>query len=244
MSRQTWQARVARMLDRIEAVPSAQELQPTHADALHKLRLWQLERLRLCYKDLERVPRYRLATLFFVNELYAPKDRTVRYRSLRRILPMMNRVLPDRALEALSIALELQALSDELDVGLAQTLLDQGVDVAALTQAQYAQGYRLSERLADRHYQLKLLKLCGEELDRVVRLPLVIFALGIARQPAKLAGLTDLHEFLESGCKSFAAMRGADDFLRIITDREREALARIEEGSTEPFEAHCVPPRA
>lgn len=241
MSRQSWQTRVAQMLDRIEAVPHAEELQLDHANALNALRLWQLERLRRTYKDIERMPRYRLATLFFVNELYAPKDRTVRYRSLRRILPMMNRVLPDRALEALSVALELQAMSDELDVHLAQTLLDHGVDPSKLNQAQYAQGYRDSGRMNDRHYQLKLLKLCGEELDRVVRLPLVTFALSLARQPAKMAGLTDLHEFLDTGCKSFAAMRGADEFLHMITERERVALAKIEQGADQPFELDWVP---
>jgi len=241
MARQTWQTRVAQMLDRIEAVPHAQELAPDHAQSLHHLRLWQLERLRRTYKDIERVPRYRLATLFFVNELYAPKDRTVRYRSLRRILPMMNRVLPDRALEALSIALELQALSDELDVALARTLLDQGVDAQHLTQADYARAYRAGERMEDRHYQLKLLKLCGEELDRVVRLPLVMFALSISRQPAKLGGLLDLHEFLEAGCKSFGAMRGADEFLHLIVERERDVLANIEAGSDAPLKAEWAP---
>jgi hypothetical protein len=241
MSRQSWQARVGEMLDRIEAVPHADELKPDHAQALNVLRLWQLERLRLTYRDIERMPRYRLATQFFVNELYAPKDRTVRYRSLRRILPMMNRLLPERALEALSVALELQALSDELDVQLAQTLLDNDVPIEAMRQADYALAYRLSGRMTDRHYQLKLLKLCGEELDRVVRLPLVMVALSLARQPAKMAGLLDLHEFLDHGCKSFAAMRGADEFLKMITERERSILAKIEAADPAPFKPEWVP---
>ncbi len=233
--------RLAELLDRIESVPSAKELEPAHGDWLSVLQTWQLERLRCCYRDLDQQARYHQATHFFVEELYGPQDRTARYRSLRRILPMMERVLPRRALDTLALALELQALSDELDLSLASSLQSEFVDDVRIDQRRYAAGYRRQDRFESRWRQLELLDHCGRELERVVGLPMVLLALRLARGPAELAGLSDLHGFLENGCRSFAAMRGADHFLATITERERRILERIQGGAERPFPPDWVP---
>jgi hypothetical protein len=235
-----WQAKVDAMLDRVERVPHEEELEPAHGRALAQLRGWQLKRLALTYRDLQAIERYAPPTKFFVEELYGPRDRTGLYRSLRRILPLMKRLLPDRALYALAVALELQALSDELDVDLANALLGLNVAIAEMPQSAYAAGYRAMS-LSRRDHQLELLTQCGHELDRVVKMPIVLWAVKMARKPAAVAGLMELHNFLEGGLISFGHMKGADEFVAMIAARERAALERIKAGANDPFQSDWVP---
>jgi hypothetical protein len=55
------------------------------------------------------------------------------------------------------------------------------------------------------------------------------------RQPARLAGLSALHDFLERGFLAFRKMGGATDFLATIDAREKALLESLLEGETTPF---------
>ena len=56
------------------------------------------------------------------------------------------------------------------------------------------------------------------------------------RQPARLAGLAVLHDFLERGFEAFHQMHGAEYFLATIDARERALFDRIFTGEEAPFE--------
>ena len=47
------------------------------------------------------------------------------------------------------------------------------------------------------------------------------------RGPAHLAGLGELHAFLERGFEAFRSMRDASEFLEAIVDRERAVAAAL-----------------
>ena len=47
------------------------------------------------------------------------------------------------------------------------------------------------------------------------------------RGPAAAAGLGSLQKFLESGFDAFQTMRGADEFLKLITLRETDWIGRL-----------------
>jgi hypothetical protein len=69
----------------------------------------------------------------------------------------------------------------------------------------------------------------------VVRKPFIHAALVMMRQPARMAGLSVLHDFLERGFDAFHRMRGADHFLATIDQRERALFDRIFAGDDGPF---------
>lgn len=52
--------------------------------------------------------------------------------------------------------------------------------------------------------------------------------------PAHLAGLGELHAFLERGFEAFRSMRDASEFLETIVERERAVAAAIFAGSALP----------
>ena len=55
------------------------------------------------------------------------------------------------------------------------------------------------------------------------------------RQPARLAGLSALQDFLERGFAAFRRMGGAATFLATINERETQLLEAIADGATAPF---------
>ena len=106
------------------------------------LRRWQSARLARTYADLIEDPRYQPATAFFLNELYGDKDFSQRDHDIERVYPVMIRTLPASVLYSLAMAMELKALSYELDARLMRVLVEEFDAIHHLTEAVYAESYR------------------------------------------------------------------------------------------------------
>lgn len=199
---------------------------------LERLQSFQRQRLASTYADLAADPRYRDATIFFLNELYGGKDASSRDRQVAGALPIMERTLPGRLQSTLADAFRLQGLSLELDIALAKAMLGEGVD--DLSSAAYAALYPAVPR-PQREEQVALIERLAGELDRVVHLPFVLGLIVAMRRPARAAGYRDLQAFLERGLRAFRAMGSADHFTKTIVDRERRIMDRLYAGEEEPF---------
>ena len=199
---------------------------------LAELKAWQSARLARSYADMAAVPRYRAATTFFLRDLYGAKDFSGRDQAMLRIVPVMSKLLPASAVETAALAIELEALSEDLDQRLAAALPPGEIDEAG-----YAQAYRASSTRAERERQIELTRAVGARLDALVEKPLVFRTLTLMRRPARLAGLQDLQDFLERGFTAFREMHGAGDFLDLIRDRETGYLNRLFSGAARPFSA-------
>jgi hypothetical protein len=197
---------------------------------LTALKSWQSRRLTRSYEDVAAQSRYRGATSFFIDDLYGPKDFSGRDQAMLRIFPLMTRVLPASAVETAALAIELESLSEDLDQRLAAALPD-----GPLTEASYGRAYRQSSTQEERAHQIDLIEAVGKRLDALVKKPLVAGTLKLMREPARVAGLGDLQEFLERGFESFRQMHGADEFLAILRERESAILRRLFSGEAEPF---------
>ena len=198
---------------------------------LEELQKWQSQRLLRSHADLRANPRYRLAVEFFFNELYAAGDPRARDRDVMRVQRVMEKLLPREALTALCLAIELEILSQELDADVVRKL-----PPGPITVDSYAEAYRRAGRRSDRERQIELLGIIGHYLDGVVRKPIIRGLVRVARRPAHAAGFGALQEFLERGLDAFENMRGADEFLANIRDRETRAMERILARSDDPFE--------
>ena len=195
-----------------------------------EVKRWQTARLMRTYADMNAQPRYRAATAFFVEDLYGPKDFSARDAALLKIVPVMARVLPAKAVETAALSVEVEAVSEALDHRLGEALGE-----APLDEASYAEAYRSSATPEERIRQIGLIVEVGHRLDALVKWPLVFGTLKLMRAPARVAGLTDLQDFLERGFQAFDAMHGADGFLATIEGRETAILRRLFAGEPEPF---------
>jgi len=192
----------------------------------------QAKRLAHTYADLSAQPRYRAATRFFLEDLYGEKDFSARDREMLKIVPVMSRVLPASAVETAAHAIELEALSEALDQRLAAALGDAHLDDAA-----YAAAYRESSTREERERQVALVAAVGRRLDGLVRKPFISHTLKLMRQPARVAGLADLQDFLERGFEAFRDMHGAHEFLETFSRREGRILEKLFSGAEDPFSA-------
>jgi len=195
---------------------------------------WQAERLSQTYADLLASVRYGKAAEFFLTDLYGPRDFSRRDQDGERIVAKMRALLPARAMAAIERALHLNRLSHQLDARLAAMLFDE-MAVEHITAQHYAEAYRRCGNEAERREQIELVDELGRELDVVVKKPLVQMALKLAHRPAHMAGLGELQDFLERGVAAFLHMKGAEDFLATIRERETIILERIVAGVADPF---------
>ena len=225
-------AALVRELSRVQRLHEERTGNPILAGALERVAYWQARRLAMTYADLAADVRYTAAVAFFQNDLYGPGDFSRRDADLARVVPLMVKVLPDRVIATVAQAMELNALSQELDRVLLARLPRADGHFSVL---EYCKAYRRAANLPLRRRQIKLIVDIGTALDAHVGKPLIRTALAMMRQPARMAGMSGLQDFLERGFSAFRAMRGANEFLRTIETREVQILEAIVGGSTDPF---------
>jgi len=196
--------------------------------AVQAVKQWQAQRLTRTHRCLLEDPRYAAAARFFLDDLYGAKDFSRRDAELARLVPTMVRLLPDAALETIADAIEMDALSERLDLALARELSEE--DVARIDAARYADAYRRAGSRAERERQLALIEAIGHSLDRLVRRPMIGRLLKSMTKPAQLAGLAEMQDFLVRGFEAFRAIGGAFGFLEAIEARERVILQALYAG--------------
>jgi len=202
-----------------------------------RLRRWQSARLARTHADLLHDPRYQPAAKFFLEEIYGDRDIRQREQDLTRIVPMMNRILPAGVLRTAALALELNTLSGELDAAMTRILMTEFPVRDAWDEATYVAAYRYCARYELRRYQIDLVEQLGEDLQKIVQKPFIHTALKLAKTPARLAGVAELHRFLDSGFHAFRNMNAdAGLFITIITRRERAIMEQIGAGHPTPLE--------
>lgn len=215
-------------LEQLKALRGGASVAPAR---LQELKAFQAARLAGTYADVAAQPRYRLATAFFLGDLYGPKDFSRRDAAMLRILPVMVRMLPDKAVQAATLAIELEALSESLDHRVAAVLEPGDIDTEL-----YGRAYRAGSTRPERERQIELVMIVGRDLDVLVRKPLIATTLRLMRRPAHLMGMHDLQDFLERGFTAFRAMDGgAEGFLTLVRSRETVILNALFSGAPEPF---------
>ena len=226
------QGALVRELERVARLHAERVQNPILAGALTRVAHWQSRRLRMTYGDLAADPRHRNAIEFFQNDLYGTADFSRRDADLLRVVPVMVRMLPPAVVQTVALAIELNALSQELDRALLSRLSRADGHVSV---EDYCRAYRRAGNISLRRRQIGLIVEVGGALDRYVGKPLIRAALVMMRQPARMAGLGALHDFLERGFAAFHRMRGAATFLEAVQTRETDILEAIVGGANDPF---------
>ncbi|MBV8634554.1 MAG: hypothetical protein JO002_08705, partial [Burkholderiaceae bacterium] len=192
------------------------------------LRRFQSARMAQTHADLLADPNTRGAAHFFLDDLYGTHDFTQRDADIERIIPMMEKLLPVSALRTIAEAIELDALSEILDRAMATRLGNR------VTEPGYIEAYREGMR-RDREKQIEHIRSVGDALCELVRIPLISGTLAMMRAPARLAGLSELHDFLDRGFRAFKQMRRPKEFVDTIVRRETAIMERLFGGASEPF---------
>ena len=226
----TAQSRLAELLVENQRVRARGSSPPDFAARLAQLQQFQARRLAATYSDLRSQARYQAAVEFFLKDLYGPHDFADRDADLLRVHKVMERLLPARARRALELAIELEVLSQRLDLAVAEALEPGPIDAQ-----RYAAAYRRAGQREARERQIELIGINGRYLDEVVQRPIIHRLVHLARGPAHAAGFGALQEFLERGFDAFRTMGGAEDFLATVSARETQIMQRLLAGTADPF---------
>ncbi len=209
-------------LDEVHTQRTARQQDPALGERVVALKAYQHSRFEHTHAALLQQPRYAAATRFFLDDLYGPQDFALRDAQFARVVPALVRLFPDKILATVKDLASLHALSEDLDSAMGRVL-----PPGPVTASTYVAAWRQLGRVTDREQQLALVLQLGGQLDHFTRSLLLRNSLRLMRKPAQAAGLSALQQFLERGFDTFAAMKGADDFLARIAQPERALIAQL-----------------
>jgi hypothetical protein len=209
-------------LNAVQAERERRRLSPELHARVQAIKDYQQRRFAATYDDLLANPRYRPAARFFLDELYGPEDFSQRDAQFARVVPALVRIFPDDIVATVATLTTLHSLSESLDSEMGSRLASTEV-----TAASYTAAWQATARPADRQSQIDLMLSVGSSLDRLTRKPLVRASLLMMRGPARAAGLGELQTLLETGFEAFRSMKGAQEFLSIVRQRESDLCAAL-----------------
>ena len=202
---------------------------------LKPLQAWQTRRLERSFARFLQDPARRPAAHFFLSDVYGDRDFSQRDADIAKVMPMMQRLLPDALVATVADGIELGALTHALDLRMAQGLQQIAPRRRSIDEALYAQAYREVGLPRLRTRQIELIDHVGQGLVAALRMPGVSMLLKLSRIPAKAAGLGELQLFLERGFEAFAELDDAQAFLADIRHHETQAMTRLFAGDADPF---------
>ncbi len=239
--------RIRAHLHSVALLRAQRQADPVLAGRVQAVKTYQARRFEHTYSDLLASPRYRGAARFFLEELYGPQEFADRDTQFARVVPALVRIFPQEVVHTVEQLGALHALSEALDDACARHLPSgqPGPPGAPLDAAAYIAAWQGAGQPQAREQQIVLTQSIGKALEGFTRSRLMRTSLRLMRGPAQAAGLASLQRFLEAGFDAFGAMKGADDFLRWVSERERalaaalfapQALARLRSAApTEPL---------
>lgn len=208
-------------LQQVAALQAVQKNDLALLSASRAVKLFQARRFQASYADLARVPRYQPAIRFFLLELYSDKDFGTRDQQFARIANTIARVFPKSVVQTTITLAQVHALTEHLDHQMALHWMASQASHPTLDDAhRYAYCWRATGEAESRHLQLALVQQLGQDLAQLTRKPGLRSLLKMMRTPARAANLGALQDFLEAGFDAFAHIRGADELLQQIAQRE------------------------
>jgi hypothetical protein len=220
--------RIHSALQTVARLRTQRAAEPALAAAVAEIKRFQARRFVATYADLLQSPRYKAATKFFLDELYGDKDYAERDQQFSRIANTIEKLFPQAVVKTAAALAEVHALTESLDDLMGrQWLTFVGGKRPSSDCARYILCWRAVADSEDRHRQLDVVLLLGEELNQLTRKTGLRTLLRLMRGPAAAAGLSALQGFLESGFDAFTDMRGSDTFLTTIRQRETALIGAL-----------------
>ncbi|RLA31986.1 MAG: hypothetical protein DRR11_09465 [Gammaproteobacteria bacterium] len=187
---------------------------------------WQLNYMLPFYEDLGATEDRAEAVKFFVSDLTGI-DISERDHEFAKVVPLMSRMLPDKALDAVATAMRLNARVLGVNLSICRELYKEISIDTEITEASYCSACRRASQLEECLELVHLTAEIGRDLDQLIRIPMIGLTLRAMRLPARLAGFGALQNFLETGYRTFNALEDVHQFLDDMTVRMTEVFTQI-----------------
>ena len=202
---------------------------------------WQVAYTLPFYSEFEENPETAAAIEFVISDLIGTGI-SARDADLARVVPMMIRLLPDKALQALASAMELSARALAVNLEICQALFSQTDTSAGISERDYCDAFRRATTLDECMELVELTIVLGHRLKRLVRRPFLGMTLRAMHLPAHATGFGAMQDFLEKGYTTFHEIDDVDYFLDRFSVRMTEVFTSIYEKSLDSLNVTPVQP--
>ena len=203
---------------------------------LKGLKQFQNKRLACTHQDLLEDESTRSASLFFLEELYADRDFTLRDQQVGRVLPKLEKYLPNAMAHVVGEVIAMDYLAEQMDVSMALFIKGiGGIDDNLLDVRTYLQAYRALGHHELRRRQVHMVKAVGRSLVKLMRVPMLGALLKMTEGKAHRAGLGEFHQFLAKGVAAFRTLDDPERYFTTLVDREMAIHEAIVSGAEHPF---------
>jgi hypothetical protein len=202
---------------------------------------WQVAYSLPFYSEFEESPATAAAVKFVSTDLVGTGV-SARDAELKRILPIMIRLLPASALQTLASAMELNARVLTINLAICRQLFTTIDPQTGISERDYCAAFRRTVSLDECWELIDLTINLGHSLKRMVRSPLLGATLRAMHHPAHVAGFGAMQDFLEQGYATFHDIEDVDYFLDRFAARMKEVFARTCEGPLEEMDASPIAP--
>ncbi len=193
---------------------------------------WQAEYLLPFYDEFRQRPETEAAVEYVVSDLTGI-GMSERDREIGRVVPLMIRLLPDKALRTLASAMELNARVLAINLETCRCLLEHSDFSNGISERHYCAALRQATTLDECMELVTLTIRLGEHLSRIIRIPVMGVTLSAMHIPAHSAGFGELQDFLEKGYRTFRAIPDVDSFLDRLSVRMTKVFSGVCENPLE-----------
>ena len=197
---------------------------------------WQMDYLLTFFSDLHEREGYADAIDYTMSDL-AGVGISRRDDDLERAAPIITRMLPTKAMETIAAAAKLNENVLELNLGIFRELQVDGQLPGRITDRAYCAACREASSIDECVELVELAIQLGRTLKTLVKVPLLGGMLHAMHGPARAAGFSALHEFLDDGYTYFKAIPDIDHFLDEIDTRMNQVFEAIYTWPLEEFSA-------
>lgn len=186
---------------------------------------WQVAYTLPFYSEFQKEPDTAAAVEFVISDLIGTGI-IARDADLARVIPIMVRLLPAKALQTLASAMELNARALTINLDICRRLYETRDVQTGISERDYCAAFRNSTSFDECRELIKLVVDLGHSLKRMVRSSALGMTLRAMHVPAHAAGFGAMQDFLETGYSTFHAIEDTDYFLNRFAARMEEVFKR------------------
>ncbi|AMN49148.1 MULTISPECIES: hypothetical protein [unclassified Psychrobacter] len=205
---------------------------PYHDDeALHAklndVQAWQRARIQRTHSELFEQPNNKPMASYFLTKLYGGEEFKLLAKQLERILPKakkLERLAKESVLETGTMAVQAAILAIELDMHLAQWLLEQDLPV---NEENMLKAYRAVNEADERRVQINNLKEVCYRTDKYLNSFMLRKAFSFAKGTAYSRGYQPLYDFIDAGFTAMKPLKSVASFIEPFCERELKIIDQV-----------------
>lgn len=205
---------------------------PFHNDEALSIKLkavqdWQRARIQRTHSALFEQPQNTPMADYFLKQLYGGDEFEQLAKQIERILPKakkLERLAKESALETGSMAIQAAILAIELDMHLAQWLIEKDLVV---NETNILAGYRDVNEADQRRAQINNLKEVCYRTDKYLNSFVLRKAFGLAKSTAYRHGYQPLYDFMAAGFAAMKPLKSVGGFIDPFCERELAIIDQV-----------------